>query len=85
MTPFEKLKKRELHLIYDMICESIYVLDIIGNRQNLLLKKNLFSLKNLQEIYDGSLLQVIERAVTLLRKHISKCQVNNFRVNTVLR
>mgnify|MGYP007016670243 FL=1 len=56
------------------------MLDIIPNRYNLVLRRNLFSLKNFQEMNEGTLLQIIERSITLARKHILGCQVNNLSV-----
>ena len=58
-----------------MICETFFVLDIIPKRSNLVLKQNLFSLKNLQEMYSGALLQIIVHCNELLKKHIHNCSV----------
>lgn len=47
--------KRSLHLLFDMICNHYIVLDVIQDNKNMLLKINLFSLKNFYEISNGSL------------------------------
>ena len=58
--------KRQLHLIFDMICESNYVLDLMGTNSNLLLKINLFSLKNLSDIHTGAMQKYMERCFNIL-------------------
>ena len=69
------MRKRELHLMYDMICEGLYVLDLVGQEGNLLLKVHLLSLKQIVEIKEGALMKFIERTYTLLDKHIQACNV----------
>jgi len=67
--------KRELHLMYDMICEGLYVLDLIGQNSNLLLKVNLLSLKQIVDIKEGAMMKFIERTHALLTKHIQSCNI----------
>jgi len=69
------VRKRELHLMYDMICEGLYVLDLVGQEANLLLKINLLSLKQIVEIKEGALVKFIERIYGLLNKHIQSCNI----------
>ncbi len=45
--------KRQLHLMYDSICNTEYMEKTFTKRINYCLKKNLFSLKNLYDIYNG--------------------------------
>lgn len=61
--------------MYDMICEGLYVLDLVGQEANLLLKINLLSLKQIVEIKEGALVKFIERIYGLLNKHIQSCNV----------
>ena len=68
--------KRQLHLMYDMICESPYVLDLMGTNANLLLKQNLFSMKNLTEIKDGAMQRYMDLNYDILKKHVAGCPVN---------
>jgi len=68
--------KREIHLIYDMICDEKLIENLLQDRINLVLKENLFSLKNLCEIYDGSLMKFIEKCKKYLVFHIDICKVN---------
>lgn len=42
--------KRQLHLMYDMICDPKLMQALLAKRMNLCLKKNLFSLKDLYEV-----------------------------------
>ena len=61
--------------MYDMICEGFYVLDLVGQEANLLLKINLLSLKQIVEIKEEALMKFIERTYALLNKHIQACDV----------
>jgi len=65
--------KRQLHLIFDMICESSAALDLIGDNANLLLKENLFSLKNLSEINSGAMERYMQKMYTMLNGHVTGC------------
>lgn len=71
--------KRQLHLMFDMICESPYVLDLLGANAHLLLKENLFSLKNLSEIYNGAMQKYMEKCFEMLKSHVSGCSVTKKR------
>jgi len=70
--------KRQLHLIFDMICDPIHVSDLLRENMNLVLKINLFSVRNLVEINNGAMLQYIENCTDLLTLHIKGCQVEIF-------
>ena len=50
------LMKKELHLLYDSICRPSIVSDFMPSYLNLLIKKNLLSIKNFVEISQGTLL-----------------------------
>lgn len=67
--------KRELHLIFDMICEGLYLLDLLGQNSNLLLKMNLLSVKNLVEIESGAMKNYIEKSLNMMISHIEGCNV----------
>jgi len=67
--------KRQLHLIFDMLCQTSFILDFMETDGNLLLKQNIFSIKNLYDIHNGSLYKHMENWYTILSKHImSSCQ-----------
>jgi len=68
--------KREIHLIYNMICEEKLVENMLQDKINLVLKENIFSLKNLCEINDGSLKKLLEKSIKFLIFHFDSCQVN---------
>ncbi len=61
--------------MYDMICEGLFVLDLVGSEANLLLKINLLSLKQIVKIKEEALMKFIERTYALLNKHIQSCNV----------
>ena len=64
-----------MHLLYDMICDPNLVQSLLEGRINLCLKKNIFSLKNLYEIYNGSLYKLLEGYYNILCKHVLYCKV----------
>ena len=69
--------KRQLHLIFDMICSPSFMMDFVESDGNLLLKQNLFSLKNLYDIHNGSLYKHMENWFITQSKHImNSCQVS---------
>lgn len=73
--------KRSLHLLFDMICNHYIVLDVIQDNKNMLLKINLFSLKNFYEISNGSLEAKLQKKYKLLKNHVwgcAKCLKNGF-------
>ena len=58
-----------------MICDTTLIHDLMHNNLNLVLKKNLLSLKNFYDIYNGALLKYLEKWYALLVKHIENCDV----------
>jgi len=68
--------RRQLHLIFDMICDTNIVLDVMGANANLLLKVNLFSLKNLSDIHNGAMQRYMDRCWNMLLGHIDHCTVS---------
>jgi len=45
--------KRQIHLMYDSICDLELMEPLLKKKLNYCLKQNLFSLKNLYDIYNG--------------------------------
>lgn len=45
--------KRQLHLMYDSICNTELMEKTFPKRINYFLKKNIFSLRNLYDVYNG--------------------------------
>lgn len=70
-----KVLKREVHLIYNMICDEKLVESMLPDRLNLVLKENIFSLRNLCEIHDGCLPRILEKIIKYLFFHFDSCQV----------
>lgn len=58
-----------------MICNPILVQDLMQDKINLALKENLFSLQNLLDIYNGSLAKLLNKCLSMLKKHINHCKV----------
>lgn len=63
--------------MFDMICDTNYVLKVMENNENLVLKQNLLSLENLIELDKGSMLIYLEKCYSMLSRHVSNCEVNN--------
>lgn len=61
--------------MYNMICEEKLVENLLQDKVNLVLKENIFSLRNLCEIHDGSLRRLLEKSIKLLIFHFDGCQV----------
>ena len=51
------------------------MLDFMHTCQNFLLKENLFSLKNLVEIYNGFMINYLENCLFMYKRHFSICTV----------
>ena len=49
--------------------------NLLQDKVNLVLKENIFSLRNLCEIHDGSLRRLLEKSIKLLIFHFDGCQV----------
>jgi len=68
--------RRQLHLIFDMICDPLCIVNIMGGENiNLLLKQNLFSLENLIEINKGNMLLYLEKCYEIANKHVVNCEI----------
>jgi len=68
--------KRQIHLIYDMICNPSLVQELMTDKINLVLKENLFSLENLLDIYNGALIKLLNKCIFLLVRHVEHCEVS---------
>lgn len=67
--------RRQLHLMYDSICNSELMDRMLRGRLNYCLKRNLFSLKNLYDIYNGHEEPAMQREFAILAKHFYKCEI----------
>lgn len=67
------LLKMELHLLYDSICRPNIITDIMPAYTNLLLKRNLLSIKNFVEIKNGSLEKSARDWISKFRPHFTGC------------
>jgi hypothetical protein len=66
--------RRQVHLMYDSICNSELMDKMLRGRLNYCLRQNLFSLKNLYDIYNGHETPALEREFAILAKHFYKCE-----------
>lgn len=67
--------RRQIHLIYDSICNIDLIEPLMKKRENYCLKINLLSMKNLYDIYHGQQTSRLQRDYDILSKHFYKCQV----------
>jgi hypothetical protein len=67
--------KRQLHLVFDIICDPNIIFQLLEKRVNLCLKQNIFSLKNLYDISNGSLMKLVEGCYSIIVRHIDYCKV----------
>ena len=58
-----------------MICNSKLVLDLLGENKNLCLRRNIFSLKNLYDIKNGSLTKIAKVYLYIFNLHVDSCMV----------
>lgn len=69
------LIRRQIHLIYDSICNVDHIQAILKNRMNYCLQKNIFSLKNLYDIYNGQEIISLDRDYQVLSRHFYRCEI----------
>jgi hypothetical protein len=70
-----KVLKRQFHLLYDIICDTNIIYQLLEGRVNLCLRENIFSLKNLSDLKSGTLIKMMEGFYAILMKHIDYCKV----------
>lgn len=54
------LLRKEIHLMFDQICNYHIILEVFKNRENLLLKEIFLSLHDIEEIYNKELVNFLE-------------------------
>lgn len=67
--------KRQIHLIYDSICNLDLIEPIIKNKLNYCLQKNIFSMKNLYDIYNGQETLSLQKDYEILSRHFYRCEI----------
>jgi hypothetical protein len=67
--------KRQVHLIYDSICNLDLIEPLMKRKLNYCLKINLFSMKNLYDIYNGQETPILKRDYEILSRHFYRCEV----------
>lgn len=66
--------KRQMHLMYDSICDLELIEPLLKKRLNYCLKINLFSLKNLYDIYNGHEGPSLQREYDIISSHFYRCE-----------
>lgn len=66
--------KREIHLMYDSICNTEFIERLLKHKLNYCLQINLFSLKNLYDIYNGQEEVTLGKTIDSLRAHFYQCK-----------
>ncbi|KAL4486037.1 hypothetical protein ABPG72_003971 [Tetrahymena utriculariae] len=66
--------KRQIYLLYNFLCHPEYLEPYLQNNLNLLIKPNIFSLKNFYDINNGSLAKQVEETYKLFLTHIQECE-----------
>jgi len=61
--------------MYDLICDGKLMENLFKDRTNLFIKENILSLKNLIEIFDGSLQKLLETLHKYIFMHFDSCPV----------
>jgi hypothetical protein len=70
--------KRKIHKIFDLMkCQNLdtYVENTLGKYNYLILKENMFSLKDLSEIYEGKFIIKLRAFFKTYEDHILSCKV----------
>lgn len=67
--------KRQVHLIYDSICNLDLIEPLMKRKLNYCLKINLFSMKNLYDIYNGQETPILKRDYEILSRHFYRCEI----------
>ena len=64
--------------MYDYICDPNIMEDLLGTEMHLIVKKNIFTLINIMNISNGTLIERFKSFIKLLyESHIKSCAVNN--------
>ena len=61
--------------MYDLICDGKLMENLFKDHTNLFIKENILSLKNLIEIFDGSLQKLLETLHKYIFMHFDSCSV----------
>lgn len=63
--------------MYETICDPSIVEDILQDKSNFALKRNIFSMKNISEIMNNQMLHFINKSFDFIMKHFKICEVIN--------
>ena len=69
------LYKKEIHLMFDSICDYNIILDVFKNLEHLLIKKVILNYENIEEILDGKLIDFYEEKIQKFTLHFENCPV----------
>ncbi len=71
--------KRKIHKIFDLMkCPNLdmFVEENLGKYNYIILKENMFSLKDLYEVYEGKFIIKLRGFFKIFEEHILSCKVN---------
>ena len=66
--------RRQLHLIFEAMCNADLMKILLETRLNLILRENLFSLQNLIDIHKGTLKEELYKVNKVAIEHFSQCE-----------
>lgn len=69
------MKKREAHLMYDIICDPKILEVALDRHLHLVLKENYVSIGDYLELSAGHLISDLNKAIAAVRVHIKSCSV----------
>lgn len=67
--------KRQMHLLFDTICNSEFVLQLMTENKHFLLKQNYVSLKNLVDLQKPKLYENLGKHYQFFLTHVKSCEV----------
>lgn len=70
------IMRKELHLMYDCICNPETIAEIFEGRENLLIKQILLSMRDLEEIHNDKLNVILEDEIGKFDQHFRTCDVS---------
>lgn len=69
------LLRKSLHLLLDTICDPQLLLKKMTSNKHLLLKRHLFTVYNIQEMQEGTLISQLSQILESLKAHCMQCEL----------
>ena len=71
------LLRKQLHLMFDSICQPEMLLEVFADHENLLLKDIQLSLRDFEEISNRKLVDILEIEIDKFDQHFTTCEVSS--------